>query len=346
MASDSPHDRGLLADIVTMVDPAVLLAAGLPVCRAVQQPGQFVVTFPRTYHAGFNAGINCAEAVNFASASWLPYAGRAGDLRAPIIDTCDLLLRSIAALVDNTSMRAEYTSQLPKSVPIEAATFMEKFLAQQRALSTNTVQSTGQKASTFATAAREQLVAAHISLLDVVNYLERGLLAVLQEGEARRKDCEAIIKQQQPIRNDAICASVDDSDFPASVPALKRSRPSTERVDLLSSCSEMEPHGDDERVKDGEEEALQCSVCRAYAVLCCIKCSTCGFVCCGARECFAAAQRDVCNELNDSDHFSGPGISETSSRIPLRSSPKTAHNWNSVAVRPIAVIRAALDSLR
>ena len=346
MASDSPHDRGLLADIVTMVDPAVLLAAGLPVCRAVQQPGQFVVTFPRTYHAGFNAGINCAEAVNFASASWLPYAGRAGDLRAPIIDTCDLLLRSIAPLVDDTSMRAEYTSQLPQSVPIEAATFMKNFLARQKAKSTNNVQSTVQTASTFGTAAREQLVAEHISLLDVVNYLERGLLALLQEGEARQKDCEAIIKQQQPIRNDATCASVNDSDFPAAVPALKRSRPSTERVNLLSTCSEMETQGNGERVKASEEDALQCSVCRAYAVLCCIKCNICGLVCCGARECFAAARRDVCNELNDSNHSSGPRISETSSHLPLRSSPNAAHSWISVAVRPIAVIRAALDSLR
>ncbi len=42
----------LVGDIVTMVDPEVLLAAGLPVFRAVQQAGQFVVTFPRACVSG------------------------------------------------------------------------------------------------------------------------------------------------------------------------------------------------------------------------------------------------------------------------------------------------------
>lgn len=38
----------------------------VPVCRLQQLPGQFVVTFPKAYHAGFSYGFNCGEAVNFA----------------------------------------------------------------------------------------------------------------------------------------------------------------------------------------------------------------------------------------------------------------------------------------
>ncbi|KAF6266335.1 JmjC-domain-containing protein [Scenedesmus sp. NREL 46B-D3] len=72
-----PHlfqrDRLLLHKLVTMLSPNQLVARGVPVCRAVQIPGSFVVTFPDAYHAGFNSGFNVAEAVNFAAPDWLPF---------------------------------------------------------------------------------------------------------------------------------------------------------------------------------------------------------------------------------------------------------------------------------
>jgi len=63
----------LLHSLVTLVSPATLRAAGIPVYRAVQEPGNYILTFPFAYHAGFNAGFNCAEATNFAPADWLPF---------------------------------------------------------------------------------------------------------------------------------------------------------------------------------------------------------------------------------------------------------------------------------
>lgn len=70
----------LLFQLVTMLSPSVLQESGVPVYRALQEPGNFIVTFPKSYHGGFNFGLNCAEAVNFASADWLPHGGFGAEL--------------------------------------------------------------------------------------------------------------------------------------------------------------------------------------------------------------------------------------------------------------------------
>lgn len=36
-------------------------------------PGEFIMTFPGSYHAGFSTGINLGEAVNFVTRSWFDY---------------------------------------------------------------------------------------------------------------------------------------------------------------------------------------------------------------------------------------------------------------------------------
>jgi len=54
-----------------LVHPDVLRDVhGIPVSRIVQQPGDLVVTAPGTFHFGFNAGPNLAEATNLAWANW------------------------------------------------------------------------------------------------------------------------------------------------------------------------------------------------------------------------------------------------------------------------------------
>ncbi|KAL8166447.1 hypothetical protein V2J09_007946 [Rumex salicifolius] len=70
----------LLHKLVTQLSPSILKSEGVPIYRCVQHPGEFVLTFPRAYHAGFNCGFNCAEAVNVAPLDWFPHGQNAVEL--------------------------------------------------------------------------------------------------------------------------------------------------------------------------------------------------------------------------------------------------------------------------
>nr|AHZ89706.1 early flowering 6 [Dimocarpus longan] len=72
----------LLGEKTTLITPEVIVASGIPCCRLVQNPGEFVVTFPRAYHAGFSHGFNCGEAANFGTPQWLKVAKEAAVRRA------------------------------------------------------------------------------------------------------------------------------------------------------------------------------------------------------------------------------------------------------------------------
>ncbi|KAL8840809.1 MAG: hypothetical protein Q9176_003656 [Flavoplaca citrina] len=67
----------LLFQLVTLLPPDQLKKAGISVYALDQRAGQFVITFPQAYHAGFNHGFNFNEAVNFAPHDWEPF-GEAG----------------------------------------------------------------------------------------------------------------------------------------------------------------------------------------------------------------------------------------------------------------------------
>ncbi|XP_056696344.1 lysine-specific demethylase ELF6 isoform X2 [Spinacia oleracea] len=72
----------LLGEKTTLLSPEMVVASGIPCCRLVQNPGEFVVTFPRAYHVGFSHGFNCGEAANFGTPQWLTIAKEAAVRRA------------------------------------------------------------------------------------------------------------------------------------------------------------------------------------------------------------------------------------------------------------------------
>ncbi|KAL6979902.1 Lysine-specific demethylase jmj13 [Sarracenia purpurea var. burkii] len=94
----------------TFFPPNILLGHDVPVYKAVQKPGEFIITFPRAYHAGFSHGFNCGEAVNFAVGDWFPLGSIASQRyaflnRMPILPHEELLCKE--AMLLYTSMEVE-----------------------------------------------------------------------------------------------------------------------------------------------------------------------------------------------------------------------------------------------
>ena len=96
------NDPQLLHHLITMIPPSVLLEYGVPVFRADQCKGEFMITFPRAYHAGFNQGFNFAEAVNFATKEWFKIGRECVEVykklnKPPIFSHNELVCRCFAS---------------------------------------------------------------------------------------------------------------------------------------------------------------------------------------------------------------------------------------------------------
>ncbi|VVB08200.1 unnamed protein product [Arabis nemorensis] len=100
----------------TIFPPKILLDHDVPVYKAVQKPGEFVVTFPRAYHAGFSHGFNCGEAVNFAMGDWFPFGAIASCRyahlnRVPVLPHEELICKE--AMLLNSSSKSEVLDFTP-----------------------------------------------------------------------------------------------------------------------------------------------------------------------------------------------------------------------------------------
>ena len=102
----------LLFQLVTLLTPEQLKKAGVRVYALDQRAGEFVITFPQAYHAGFNHGFNMNEAVNFAPSDWEPFGEhgvqRLQDYRRQPCFSHDELLLAAAARKDTTIKTAKW----------------------------------------------------------------------------------------------------------------------------------------------------------------------------------------------------------------------------------------------
>ncbi|OTF82309.1 lysine-specific histone demethylase-like protein [Euroglyphus maynei] len=62
---------------MTIISPQILRKYSIPYNKITQEKGEFMITFPYSYHAGYNHGLNCAESTNFALPRWIEFGKRA-----------------------------------------------------------------------------------------------------------------------------------------------------------------------------------------------------------------------------------------------------------------------------
>ena len=61
----------------SLISPSLLRSKNISVYTMVQREREIMITFPGSYHCGFNHGFNCAESVNFANETWIQYGIKA-----------------------------------------------------------------------------------------------------------------------------------------------------------------------------------------------------------------------------------------------------------------------------
>jgi hypothetical protein len=71
------HCSEFLRHKTSLISPTRLKDCAIPYHTAVQEVGEFMITFPGSYHQGYNHGFNIAEATNFATERWIDVARNA-----------------------------------------------------------------------------------------------------------------------------------------------------------------------------------------------------------------------------------------------------------------------------
>ena len=91
--------QDLIHQLVSLVSPYDL-PKSINCYKAIQNPNEYIITFPKCFHSGFNTGYNLNEAVNFTTPFWLPFGVEAVDdykltQRKCAFDVNELLLNLI-----------------------------------------------------------------------------------------------------------------------------------------------------------------------------------------------------------------------------------------------------------
>ncbi|XP_033221882.1 protein Jumonji [Belonocnema kinseyi] len=100
-----------------MVPPEMLVKNDVPLCQTVQEPGQFIVVFPKAFTSSICTGYVVSESVYFAQSSWLETAEQ---VFQDIHDSCEPSIfsfeRLLFSLINDTRSHVEILKQILPTV--------------------------------------------------------------------------------------------------------------------------------------------------------------------------------------------------------------------------------------
>lgn len=168
-----------------MFSPSELQQQGIPVYRATHNPGEFMITFPSAYHAGFNNGFNCAEACNFADLNWIPWGYQSVQKykifqKVPIFSH-ESLLCTLATICTQSSSFSVSTIQMAQALKSHYHVMIQEFKHFQQTVRTLGIQTT-------------------ISMEKLDSFLLESLSHWKESGNANRTSTQQELKSVKPKR--------------------------------------------------------------------------------------------------------------------------------------------------
>ncbi|CAD6237239.1 GSCOCG00002210001-RA-CDS [Cotesia congregata] len=96
-----------------MVPPEMLVSNGVPLCKTVQEPGQFIVVFPKAFTSSICTGYVVSESVYFAQTTWLEHAEQ---IFKDLQDSCEPSMfsfeRLLFSIINDTRSHVDVLKQI------------------------------------------------------------------------------------------------------------------------------------------------------------------------------------------------------------------------------------------
>ncbi|XP_045542128.1 protein Jumonji [Papilio machaon] len=122
---------------ITMIPPDLLLQNNVSMSRVVQEPGQFIVVFPKAYSCSIATGYTESESVYFATNSWLETIDQ---VFQEVRESCEPTMFSLEHLLVSAARDSRASTEVLKLVNVLLGKIIREELSNRTALAAYKIQ--------------------------------------------------------------------------------------------------------------------------------------------------------------------------------------------------------------